>query len=1519
MTNAEQLDAFKKNFGQLIKNGGQYYDVIITKNAIIHKPQYLQALHHLNHQEFEKAKEILMTIQGYKDADQLLLTASFEIENARERERKYAEAIALFQENHYAAATKTFQLIADYKDSKSYIKQYEEILSKIETVYAFVLAKQKKFQVDDILEKIRQQNFKTLEITDYILEPLNPRENQLLEQTIYLFATYRDYQRIVASYLEGIERIKRADYAQAVMMLSQCKEEASVRGEAKTYRDSKILIHQINAYVPALNYFENEDYGAALHHFKEAQNFAQAEEYVAKITNAFTIYTNSLTAFNHHKYDEALTLLEQINHFDNIHVLYVPPGKKPTRQTAESVKDLVSVCRGIISNYQKGMNYFENEDYRNALVSFKQTRNYVEAEKYIAKINQALEIYTHSVTAIHQHKYDEALVLLIKIRNLNRINELYVVDAKNETQTTFASVNELMTFCKKIVSIYEEALTSLSTAEALQSERFYDVLKLLQSIPIEYKENQKIRIEIQQTVEKIEIFNAARILFAEFKYQEALLEFLKIPGFYQSDAYIEKLNKYLSNYQYANDCYLSGRYDESLDYYLQAEHYQDTDAQVKNIQTSAIIYQAIEEKFEVEHYFGVISIFETLNKNMIPNYRNIDDIFAQSVNNLHALFHELSEEMDFETIVDTIDQPGLTLDESLLVDDIHSLTISRQAKNGSLKSDMDDSVRALALSRHQEINQLYEKSKAIVVAYEELKQAIEIENYPVAGKLLQQVPSNYKDVPTLKSRYQTGALINSAISYYFNNFCNIDTKKVYFKELEKNRYLSIVKDKVERLTNKDSSGKLMERTWRNCLFCIVEKHTDSKDMLTIATDIFNQMKMNYPFLFVRSYFYITLIRENFSTPLQSSDLYLYYFNTNYKFGPVSGKNNIFNNVNYSFIVQDIDAELKTMKDKNMDSIDCARAYCGQLEIYQVTREKLESFDLQIQQKQKKRIIIEGPARSGKTIIAMQILHKYEQAKFLLMNYYFYLALKDAFAVINRKFPGDRIFHHDLSKSREEGCAVDKGSRDNGWTKKFNFNLDFVVVDEAQRLCNLSGVQGDYYYFPGFDELDLIATKPNIVIFLGDDYQRINPRYDEGFQAIKDAILNSGATFVNYRFLETIGIPVNLVNSYKYILDPKLTEKDSLGNHTIRLLNNVDEFVSDFNNNPTYSKHYVTLPNYSLPYRFSNIGITTFPETLRHSDYPFFLNSETMARYVFSTYEVISRELQALYLIIPESIKYSPTRGIYDESLRMNQDYLFNHLYVDMTRATQKLVILTHNQELYAYLQQRIKEVSDDSFKDKWKDLIIEEQIINFVYHDSDKSNAHMFKHVLEKNGFEGFIHATEFDNLKQILVTNKLSSRSTMGDGFTDIADQDVIYLTNQFVKTKVRLYYKNGTPTLYHFYQKSLNLCVLVFDFDLIHHYECYFSDGNAASKYTRFTGDLNEAIAFNWNTILGRGPMGEIEKKEIIRMRNAECLVSGDIDCVQFVKKIIVANENTKSQIENQFAYLRGKVMVDKGFFGG
>ena len=95
------------------------------------------------------------------------------------------------------------------------------------------------------------------------------------------------------------------------------------------------------------------------------------------------------------------------------------------------------------------------------------------------------------------------------------------------------------------------------------------------------------------------------------------------------------------------------------------------------------------------------------------------------------------------------------------------------------------------------------------------------------------------------------------------------------------------------------------------------------------------------------------------------------------------------------------AELQRIQDANSDVIDAVKAFTGNLGLVKQTSDMLDDVEAALR-KPGARVLLEGPARSGKTIIAMSLLASDPSAKMLLMNWYFYDALRDAFKIWARQ-------------------------------------------------------------------------------------------------------------------------------------------------------------------------------------------------------------------------------------------------------------------------------------------------------------------------------------------------------------------------------------------------------------------------------------------------------------------------------------------------------------------------------------
>lgn len=681
------------------------------------------------------------------------------------------------------------------------------------------------------------------------------------------------------------------------------------------------------------------------------------------------------------------------------------------------------------------------------------------------------------------------------------------------------------------------------------------------------------------------------------------------------------------------------------------------------------------------------------------------------------------------------------------------------------------------------------------------------------------------------------------MDYFFSKIVGMSDKEPVYGVLKENNSftISIVKDSTSRILD-NARGKLMERSWRNCIFYFVDKEKISKYFGTnsnfmryhikdevvhfvgnsiqgtsknplepkmnrdfvneMQKSVFGYFKTKHSSWFVRSYVYIILVVSDDNSEISSKNFYIHYWNTNYSFTAVNGKKKIFYNTKDSFFVEDINSEIELIETSNRDAIDCVKAYTGELDFFNQTDSNYVDIKSDINDGIEY-VLVEGAARTGKTIIAMRLLGEFKKSNLLLMNYYFYLALIDAFKIKNIPFPKDRIYHHSLdSRKRNNG----------GWiqdtvNKTIIPNIEFLIVDEAQRLGVLSDKNFNGRLFKGIDMVDRIVNVPNHKhsIFFGDDFQKVNPDYDKGFKRIHDSIKNKN--FRQYEFRTTIGIPPEILENVKFLLNfSNGGQAQSTNNFTISLMNDINKFISKFDSDEIKKKHFVEV---ALPYISKGIEseiryIPEYPEELRATDYPYLFNDQIKEKYILSTYEVISREIESVYLYLPKEITYSFSNdsiGYKDE--QHNEEYnefLINQLYTLMTRATLNLTIYCEDSILYDHFLEKIqvlehlnlKEQNDETESDEELNEVEKENEIEIpftydydffiAYHGTDNPKGSYIRaqticDLLTSNGYKvflnGYSHLVKDLDLRFVETTNVIQRSKRFLLVFNDDVPKD--------------------------------------------------------------------------------------------------------------------------------------------------
>ena len=151
--------------------------------------------------------------------------------------------------------------------------------------------------------------------------------------------------------------------------------------------------------------------------------------------------------------------------------------------------------------------------------------------------------------------------------------------------------------------------------------------------------------------------------------------------------------------------------------------------------------------------------------------------------------------------------------------------------------------------------------------------------------------------------------------------------------------------------------------------------------------------------------------------------------------------------------------------------------------------------------------------------------------------------------------------------------------------------------------------------------------------------------------------------------------------------------------------------------------------------------------------------------------------------------------------------------------------------------------------------------------------------LLDEFGFIGFLHTANFENFINIYKCGFLKSRNQLtneGVLFEDNAEGSVLEHTDDIIKSKVRFYYRQITPTNISAFvnHNQRNPVMFVFEKKLIFSENVLFCDGCAGSSLTTLTKKAKEALTFNWKSIFSIGPFNS-DDFVLKNHRNAEFLI--------------------------------------------
>lgn len=201
---------------------------------------------------------------------------------------------------------------------------------------------------------------------------------------------------------------------------------------------------------------------------------------------------------------------------------------------------------------------------------------------------------------------------------------------------------------------------------------------------------------------------------------------------------------------------------------------------------------------------------------------------------------------------------------------------------------------------------------------------------------------------------------------------------------------------------------------------------------------------------------------------------------------------------------------------------------------------------------------------------------------------------------------------------------------------------------------------------------------------------------------------------------------------------------------------------------------------------------------------------------------------------------------------------------------------------------------------------------------------------LKKYGFEGFVHYTDYENLKSIFESGYIMSRREMemrGEKWTDVADHSVLQHTPEAVKEKVRLLYGFNTPISYWFEKYAIEngseMVAIVIDPSIVKQYNCSFFEKTAVvSEEGVALSDTKTIKQFNWKEIFERGSHTLEDSSRKTKYRDAEVLVDERIP-TEFISKVYFRSRSFLSRAEMEIGpreeFCLGKIQEKKHFTPG
>lgn len=312
---------------------------LVLFKTLIPNVKYKKALSAIDNNDYIKAHNLLINLNGYKDSDIVLENIKDDFLNqdkeVRDKTRRYEQALSLIKEENYSKAYEELTSLGDFKDSKKLAEKiYEK--SQLDTRYqeAVSLEKDGKYMealktfkelknFKDSKEKVRQVE-EELEIV-YSTALAQIKEDKYIEAYTALdeLGDYKDSLKKKEEIYEDYEKDQEYEEIKILISEKEYMETLNRLKDLKGFKDADKKLEEVERivegrYKEALYFVEKEEYIKANEAFDEIKGYKDVDEKIKSLADKCLSEEKYLKAkdnIDRSDYIEAYELLNKIKGF----------------------------------------------------------------------------------------------------------------------------------------------------------------------------------------------------------------------------------------------------------------------------------------------------------------------------------------------------------------------------------------------------------------------------------------------------------------------------------------------------------------------------------------------------------------------------------------------------------------------------------------------------------------------------------------------------------------------------------------------------------------------------------------------------------------------------------------------------------------------------------------------------------------------------------------------------------------------------------------------------------------------------------------------------------------------------------------------------------------------------------------------------------------------------------------------------------------------------------------------------